>query len=145
MARDLQNDGYNGLLRKVAGVDLFAVEVHFQGPCYSKFYSKHQTWKVYHRLSNADEKVDLGMLAVHAIAYESVKLFIQKEIIANQNVISLSVLRDYYTHQFEQENYPNPHFGSKKLTKNIEKNERISQLISFSNVVERLYLILASL
>lgn len=85
------------------------------------------------------------MLAVHAIAYESVKPFIQKEIIANQNVMSLSVLRDYYTHQFEQENYPNPHFGSKKLTKNIKNNERISQLISFSNVVERLYLILASL
>ena len=145
MARDLQNDGYNGLLRKVAGVDLFAVEVYFQGLCYSKFYSKHQTWKVYYRLSNADEKVDLGMLAVHAIAYESVKPFIQKEIIANQNVTSLSVLRDHYTHQFEQENYSNPHFGSKKLTKKIEKNEKISQLISFSNVVERLYPILASL
>ena len=28
MARDLQNDGYSGLLRKVAGVDLLAAEVH---------------------------------------------------------------------------------------------------------------------
>ena len=34
MARDLQNDGYSGLLRKVAGVDLFACEAHFHQPCY---------------------------------------------------------------------------------------------------------------
>ena len=29
MTRALQNDGYSGLLNKVAGVDLFAVEAHF--------------------------------------------------------------------------------------------------------------------
>ena len=29
MTRTLQNDGYSGLLNKVAGVDLFANEVHF--------------------------------------------------------------------------------------------------------------------
>ena len=79
MARDLQNNGYSGLLRKVAGVDLFAAEAHFHRPCYSKFYSKHQTWKGYHRSSNADENVDLEMLAAHAIAYEFVKSFIQRK------------------------------------------------------------------
>ena len=35
MARDLQYDGYSGLLRKVAGVDLFAGDAHFHQPCYS--------------------------------------------------------------------------------------------------------------
>ena len=33
-ARDLQNNGYSGLLRKVAGVDLFAAEANFHRPCY---------------------------------------------------------------------------------------------------------------
>ena len=134
MARDLQNDGYSGLLRKVAGVDLFAPEAHFHRPCYSKFYSKHQTWKGYHRSPNANENVDPEMLATRAIAYESVKSFTQKEIITNQNVTSLNVLRDHYIHQLEQENYPNPHFRSEKLIKKIEKDESISQLISLSKV-----------
>ena len=134
MARDLQNDGYSGLLRKVAGVDLFAPEAHFHRPCYSKFYSKHQTWKGYHKSSNANENVDPEMLATRAIAYESVKSFTQKEIITNQNVTSLNVLRDHYIHQLEQENYPNPHFRSEKLIKKIEKDESISQLVSFSKV-----------
>ena len=117
MTRDLQNNRYSGLLRKVAGVDLFAAEAHFHQPCYSKFYSKHQTWKGYHRSSNADEDVDVEMLAAHAIANESMKSFIQKERITNQNVIFLSVLHDHYINQLEQENY-----------------ESISQLISFSKV-----------
>ena len=134
IARDLQNTGYSGLLCKVAGVDLFAAEAHFHRPCYSKFYSKHQTWKGYHRSSNADENVGLEMLAAHAIAYESAKSFIQKEITTNQNVMSLSVFRDHYIHQLEQENYPNPHFRSEKLIKKFEKDESISQLISFSKV-----------
>ena len=71
MARDFQNDGCSGLLRKVAGVDLFAAEAHFHQPCYFIFYSKDQTWKGYHKSSNGDENVDLEMLAAHAIAYES--------------------------------------------------------------------------
>ena len=71
MARDFQNDGYSGLLRKVAGVDLFAAEVHFHQPCYFIFYSKDQIWKGYHKSSNGDENVDFEMLAAHAIAYES--------------------------------------------------------------------------
>ena len=29
IARDLQNDGYSGLLCKVAGIDFFAAEAHF--------------------------------------------------------------------------------------------------------------------
>ena len=108
MARDLQNDGYSGLLRKVAGVDLLAAEAHSCQSCYSKSYSKHKTWKGYNRSSNANENVDLEMLAANPIAYESVKSFIQKEIITNQNVMSLSVLRDLCIHQIEEENYPNP-------------------------------------
>ena len=40
MARDLQDHGYSGLLRKVAGADLFAAEAHFHQSCHSKFYSK---------------------------------------------------------------------------------------------------------
>ena len=74
------------------------------------------------------------MLAAHAIAYESVKSFIQKEITTNQNVMSLSVLRDHHIHQLEQENYPNPHFRSERLIKKTENDESISQLISFSKV-----------
>ena len=56
MARDLQNYGYSGLLCKIAGVDLFAAEAHFHQPFYSKFYSKHQTWRGC-MLPNADEKM----------------------------------------------------------------------------------------
>ena len=74
------------------------------------------------------------MFAAHAIAYESVKSSIQKEIITNHNVMPLSVLRDHYINQLEQENYPNPHFCSKELKKNIEKDESILQLILFSKV-----------
>ena len=73
--RDLQNDEYSGLLRKVAGVDFLATEAHF----HPKFHSKHQTWTGYHRSSNADENVDLEMHAAHAIAYESVKSFIKNK------------------------------------------------------------------
>ena len=74
------------------------------------------------------------MFAAHVIAYESVKSFIQKEMIINRNVMSLSVLCDHYIHQLEQENYPNPHFRSENLIKKIEKDGRISQLILFSKV-----------
>ena len=65
------------------------------------------------------------------ISYENYSC---NEIITNQHVMSLSVLRDHYIHQLEQENYPNPHFRSEKLIKKIEKDESISQLISFSEV-----------
>ena len=122
------------MLRKVAGVDLLAAEAHSYQYCYSKFYSKHKTWKGYNRSSNANENVDLEMLAANAIAYESVKSFIQKEIITNQNVMSLSVLRDLYIHQIEEENYPNPHFRSNKLIKKIKKDKFILQSISFSKL-----------
>ena len=66
------------------------------------------------------------MFAAHVIAYESVKSFIQKEMIINRNVMSLSVLCDHYIYQLEQENYPNPHFRSENLIKKIEKDGRIS-------------------
>ena len=66
--------------------------------------------------------MDLEMLAAHAITYESMKSSIQKEIIANQNVMSLSVLHDHYIHQLEQENYPNTHFRFKELIKKTEKD-----------------------
>ena len=66
--------------------------------------------------------MDLEMLAAHAITYESMKSFIQKEIITNQNVMSLSVLHDHYIYQLEQENYPNTHFRFKELIKKIEKD-----------------------
>ena len=122
IARDLQNDGYSGLLCEVAGIDFFAAEAHFHWPCYSKFYSKHQRYQSYHRSSNADENVDLEMLAAHAIEYESMKSFIQKEIITNQNVMSLSVFHDHYIYQLEEQNYVNPHFRFKELIKKIEKD-----------------------
>ena len=57
MARDMQDDGYGSLFRKVAGVDLFATELCYHRPCYLKFYSKHQKWKGYHKLANADKDV----------------------------------------------------------------------------------------
>ena len=60
MARDLQNEGHGALLRKVAGIDLFAAEAHFHRPCLLKFYNKQQTWEGYHRSSNADENVDIS-------------------------------------------------------------------------------------
>ena len=62
------------------------------------------------------------------------KALIQKEIITNQNVLSLTVLRDRYINQLEEENYPNPNFRSEKLMKKIEKDESTSHLISFSKV-----------
>ena len=145
MTKDLQNDRYSGLLNKVAGIDLFAVEANFQQLFYSKFYSKYQTWRGYNRSSNADENVDLEMLAAQDIAFDSVKSFIQKEIITNQHFMSLSILHYHDIHQLEQENFPNPHFCSKKLIKQIEKDESISQLISFQCVMERLHLILVGL
>ena len=99
MARDLQNVGYSCLLLKVAGVYLFVAESHFHRPRYSKFYGKHQTCKSYHRSPNADENVDLEILAAHAIAYESLKSFIKKEIICSQILMPLSVFLDHYIHQ----------------------------------------------
>ena len=98
MAKDLQYDVYGTLLRKVAGVDLFAAEAHFHRPCYSKFCSKYQTCEGYHRSSNADENVDHGMLATTANAHEAVKALLQKEIITNQKVLSWTILRDRYIH-----------------------------------------------
>ena len=121
--------------RKVAGVDLLAAESDFHQPCYSKFYSKYQTWKGYYRSSNAGKNVDLEILAANAIPFESMKSFIQNEIITNHGVMFLSVPCDLYIPQPEQENYPNPHFCSEKLIKKIEKDESISQWISFSNML----------
>ena len=48
--------------------------------------------------------------------------------------MSLSVLRDLYIHQIEEENYPNPHFRSNKLIKKIKKDKFILQSISFSKL-----------
>ena len=58
MARDMQDEGYGSLLRKVTGVDLFAAEAHFHESGYRQFYSKHQTWKGYHK-SQDHEAVEL--------------------------------------------------------------------------------------
>ena len=55
MVRDLQNDGYSGFFREVAGVDLFAADAHFHRPCCSIFYNKYQTWAGYHSSSIAGE------------------------------------------------------------------------------------------
>ena len=72
------------------------------------------------------------MPAAHAIAYESLKSFMKKEIICSQIFMPLSVLLDHYIHQRVKENYPNLHYCPEKLMKNIKKDESISQLISFS-------------
>ena len=45
MAKDLQNEGYSSLYRKVAGVDLPASEAHYHEKCRLAFYSKHNKWK----------------------------------------------------------------------------------------------------
>ena len=112
MARDLQNDGYGELFRKVVGKDLFASEAHFHKPCLMLLYGRHQQWSGCQSL-NADE--ESKSIAAHFKAYESVKLLIQKEIIVNQKVKSLSVLRDHYIKQLEEQNHPNPNFRSEKL------------------------------
>ena len=56
MAAEMQNNGYSSLLRKVAGVDLFATEACFHKSCYCNFYSKYQTFTGYHQSTTADTK-----------------------------------------------------------------------------------------
>ena len=63
------------------------------------------------------------------------KSFVQKEILTNQKVFSLTVLRDKYIKQLEHENHPNPNFRSKKLIKMFDKDEDLAKAISYSKVV----------
>ena len=52
----MQNDSHSSLLRKVAGVDLFAAEAHFHKSCYHNFHSKFQTLKGYHKSKSTETK-----------------------------------------------------------------------------------------
>ena len=104
MARDMQDIGYGTLLRKVTGIDLFAVEAHFHRICITKFYSKHQTWAGYHQ-SKKENGVDLSLTA-YMNAYEAVKTLIQKYIITDHQVVPLTILREKYINQLEKENFP---------------------------------------
>ena len=54
MATEMQSHDYSSLLRKVAGVDLFAAEAHFHPSCYHKFHSKYQSFTRYHQLKNGE-------------------------------------------------------------------------------------------
>ena len=79
MATEIRSHGYSSLLRKVAGVDLFAAEAHFHPSCYHKFHSKYQSFTGYHQVKNAEaiESQEL-MLKAHAATYSEIKCIIQK-------------------------------------------------------------------
>ena len=49
IATEMQSHGYSSLLRKVAGVDLFAAQAHFHPLFYHKFHSKYQSFTGYHQ------------------------------------------------------------------------------------------------
>ena len=131
MAKDLQNAGCGELYRQVSGKDLFSSEAHFHRPCLKAFYKKHHAWST---SSDKDGNVGCEISTAHSRAYEAVKIFIQKEIILNKKVKSLTVLRDQYIKELERQNNPNPNFRSEKLKTKIERDEEISKSLSFSKV-----------
>ena len=100
MATEMQSHGYSSLLRKVAGVDLFAAEAHFHPSCYHTFHSKYQSFTGYHQSKNAEaiESQEV-MLKVHAAAYSEIKSIIHKQIITDHKVLPLSVLREKYINE----------------------------------------------
>ena len=65
MAKDLQNEGYSSLYRKVAGVDLAAAEARFHERCKSTFYSIHSRWREKQVKPAVTQDPSLGVLGIH--------------------------------------------------------------------------------
>ena len=135
MATEMQSHNYSSLLRKVAGVDLFAAEAHFHPSCYHKFHSKYQSFTRYHQLKNGEaiKNQDL-MWKAYAAAYSEIKSIIQKQIITDHKVLPLSALREKYINELLEQDQLNNDFQSEKLKKKLENDSDISELIAFSKI-----------
>ena len=135
MATEMQSHNYSSLLRKVAGVDLFAAEAHFHPSCYHKFHSKYQSFTRYHQLKNGEaiKNQDL-MWKAYAAAYSDIKSIIQKQIITDHKVLPLSALREKYINELLEQDQLNNDFQSEKLKKKLENDSDISELIAFSKI-----------
>ena len=128
--------GYSSLLRKVAGVDLFAAEAHYHQVCYQGFYSKHQSViKEYHQSKQEEEIAKQDQItATHKQAYNAVKEVIKQRILVDLEVLPLTLLRDRYIHELEQLGEVDPTYRSENLHKNLIKDGEISAQLSFSKV-----------
>ena len=74
------------------------------------------------------------MLKAHDVAYDEIKAMIQKQVITHHKVLPLSVLREKYIIELQNQNHPNENFRSEKLKKRLEKDADIASLIEFSKV-----------
>ena len=131
----MQSCGYSSLLRKVAGVDLYAAEAHFHPLGYHKFRTKYQSYTGYHQSKNAEaiESQEL-MLKAHTAACSEIKSIIQKQIITDHKVLPLSELREKYINELLEQNQLNNDFWSEKLKKRLENDPDISELKAFSKI-----------
>ena len=67
----------------------------------------------------------------HAAAYSEIKAMIQKQVITEHKVLPLSILRDRYINELEEQNQPNEKFRSDNLKKMLERDAEIARLIQF--------------
>ena len=124
--------GRSELYRKVKGVDLFAVEARVHPiPCLSNLQSEYR-YKIQPTPTIDPEQKKRA--SAYNNAYTNVTQVIQDQIIEGKDIISLSYLRDLYVKQLEENGYPNPEYRSEKLMKRLQKDEQLSNLISFTKV-----------
>ena len=141
MAKKMQNKGYSCLLRKFAGIDLFVPEAYFHKSCYHNFHGKFQTFKGYHQSKSKEMKEKQELLyKAHAAAYSEIKAMIKKQVITEHKVLPLSVFRDRYINELQEQNQPNEKCWSNNLKKKLENDAEIAPLLQLSKIESKGYL-----
>ena len=137
----MQNKGYSCLLRKFAGIDLFAPEAYFHKSCYHNFHNKFQTFKGYHQSKSTEMKEKQELLCkAHAAAYSEIKAIVKKQVITEHKVLPLSVFRDRYINELQEQNQPNEKCWSNNLKKKLENDTEIAPLLQLSKIESKGYL-----
>ena len=135
MAKDLEDFS---LLRKVEGVDLFAKEAHFHLSCRQKFWGRHHTWKGYHKSNDEVSVVHQKQTEqVYNLAFQALKGVVHQTIILGKEVITLGMLRCWYTNELERLGKPNPNYRAENLKERLQKDPDFSEALSFCKVENR--------
>ena len=116
------------LLTRVRGFDLFACEAKFHKNCRISYMQNSEKWRT---TDTKARQQQLSLEEAHKRAFEVICDVIEKEVLADHNVVKLSDLRETYVSSLKENNFYNPDYRSHKRKMKLERHEPFRNRLSF--------------
>lgn len=121
------------LLRQIRGYDLFSCEAKYHQSCRAK-YNDPEKW----RSENDDQKeLTNEMEESRDMCFRKLCEVIDRKIIYDKGVMTLTDLRDMYVSFLADSPFPNPNYRTGKLKSRLMRHKDYSEKLSFVNLDRR--------